>query len=37
VSADLNKMATSFNCTVRDGQISARIDSRKKVLYGDFN
>lgn len=44
VSADLNKMATSFNCTVRsledeltqlilDGQISARIDSGKKILY----
>ena len=42
MSADLNKMATSFNCTVRsledeltqlilDGQISARIDSGKKV------
>jgi len=43
-SADLNRMATSFNCTVRsledeltqlilDGQISARIDSGKKILY----
>lgn len=44
VSADLQRMASSFNCTVRsledeltqlilDGQISARIDSRKKILY----
>ena len=48
VSADLNKMATSFNCTVRsledeltqlilDGQISARIDSGKKVFNNAFN
>jgi len=44
VSADLNKMAAAFNTTVNsledeltqlilDGQISARIDSRKKILY----
>ncbi|XP_057310439.1 COP9 signalosome complex subunit 1-like [Hydractinia symbiolongicarpus] len=44
VSADLSKMAASFNTSVGlleneltqlilDGQISARIDSRKKVLY----
>lgn len=44
VSADLNKMATAFNTSVNsledelttlilDGQISARIDSRKKILY----
>lgn len=44
VSADLNKMAASFNTSVisledelteliLDGQISARIDSRKKILY----
>lgn len=44
VSADLNKMAASFNTSVNnledeltqlilDGQISARIDSRKKILY----
>lgn len=44
LSADLHRMATSFNCTVRsleneltqlilNGQISARIDSRKKILY----
>jgi len=44
VSADLNKMAASFNTSVAsledeltqlilDAQISARIDSRKKILY----
>ena len=44
VSADLNKMSASFNTSVisledeltqliLDGQISARIDSRKKILY----
>lgn len=44
VSADLNKMSTAFNTSIAfledeltqlilDGQISARIDSRKKILY----
>lgn len=44
VSADLNKMSVAFNTSVAsledeltqlilDGQISARIDSRKKILY----